>query len=112
VVSLHQGIDPDMERKRARSGVWLADFEVPCQELADPGDRMIGDPGENGSEMGFRIDAIQFAGLDQRQDAGGTFSALNRRQVIMPDVWRLRRWSPILSVSSVCRANGAGGRRH
>ena len=32
--------------------------------------------GEDGAEVGFRIDAVEFGGLDQRQDAGGTLAAL------------------------------------
>lgn len=66
--------------------------------MADPVDWVIGNTGQHGPQIGFGIDAIEFGGLDQRQDAGGAFAAFVRRGVIMPGVWAVRLLSPIRSI--------------
>jgi hypothetical protein len=38
---------------------------MPGQELVDPVDRVIGDAGEDVTQVGFGVDAVQFAGFDQ-----------------------------------------------
>jgi hypothetical protein len=43
---------------------------MPGQELADPVDRVIGDAGEDVTQVGFGVDAVQFAGFDQAVDDG------------------------------------------
>jgi hypothetical protein len=53
-------------------------FQLPRQEFVDLGDRMVGDLGEDGAEIGFGVDTAQLGGLDQRQDAGGALAALVR----------------------------------
>jgi hypothetical protein len=40
-----------------RSRGSVSAFELPGQEFVDPGDRMVGDLGEDGAEIGFGIDA-------------------------------------------------------
>ncbi len=36
---------------------------------------MVSDAGEDRAEIGFGIDVIQFAGLDEQLDGGGSFAA-------------------------------------
>ena len=43
---------------------------MPGQELVDPVDRVIGDAGEDVTQVGFGVDAVQFAGFDQAVDDG------------------------------------------
>ena len=39
---------------------------------------MVGNAGQHGSQIGFGVEAVEFGGFDQRQDAGGAFAALVR----------------------------------
>jgi hypothetical protein len=74
-----------------RSGGYGAASVLPRQEFVDPGYRMVGDFGEDGAQIGFRIDAVELGGLDQGQDAGGTLAALVRsgeQPVLAPDGYR------------------------
>lgn len=59
-----------------RSGICGADTEVPRQEFANLVNQVIGDLGENRAEIGLWIDAVETAGLDQRQNARSALAAL------------------------------------
>jgi hypothetical protein len=69
-----------------RSRSFGAAFQPPGQEFVDPGDRVVGDLGEYGAEIGFGIDAAHLGGLDQRQDAGSALATFVRagEQPVLP----------------------------
>lgn len=48
-----------------------ADSPVPREEFVDAADRVRGDPREDVSQPGERVDAVEFAGFDQAVDGGG-----------------------------------------
>lgn len=50
----------------------------------------FGDAGEDIGEPTLGVDAVEFAGFDQRKDRGGALTAAVRGQVIMLDVWHSR----------------------
>jgi hypothetical protein len=50
-------------------------LQVPRQEFTDPVDGVMGDAGEHIPQIGFRIEAVQFRGLNQRQDRRSSLSA-------------------------------------
>ena len=45
------------------------------EQFCDTVDRMTGDVGEDGAEIGFGSDAVQLAGFGERVDGGGAFTA-------------------------------------
>ncbi len=68
--------------------------EVPGQELVDPADGVVRDPGEHGAEIEFRIEAIQFCRSDKAVHGGGTLATAIGRQFIMPEFWHAKSLSP------------------
>jgi hypothetical protein len=50
-----------MKRRKRPVARWGAAFQLPGQEFVDPGDRMVGDLGEDGAEIGFGIDTVSLA---------------------------------------------------
>jgi hypothetical protein len=48
---------------------------VPRQQLVEPFDGVIGDPGDHVTEPGAWIDVVQFRGRDQRINRRGTLAA-------------------------------------
>jgi hypothetical protein len=62
----------------------------PGHELVDARGRPeVDEPGEDVSEVGLRIDAVHFAGLDQRSDAGpvlGAFIVAGEERVLFDGV--------------------------
>ena len=57
------------------------------QELVDSAHRMTGDdPGEHVAQVGFRINAIHLAGLDERSNDGPVFTTPIRscKKMILP----------------------------
>jgi hypothetical protein len=58
----------------------------------------VDDPRDDVGEIGVRLDAAEFAGLDERGDGSPVLAAAVRRDVMMPGVWAARLSSPILSI--------------
>lgn len=52
--------------------------DVPRQQVVNSVDRMIGDAGEDIAKIGFRIEAVELRGLDERQNGGGALAVLVR----------------------------------
>src|ERR1700720_732863 len=52
-----------------------ARLPVPGQKFADAIDRMIGDAGQNIAQIGLRVEAIHFGGLDEGVHRGGSHAA-------------------------------------
>nr|SPD48935.1 protein of unknown function [Cupriavidus taiwanensis]SPD49088.1 protein of unknown function [Cupriavidus taiwanensis] len=49
--------------------------DVPRQEFVDPVDGMVGDVGQDVTQIGLRIDAVEFAGPNERVHGGRTLAA-------------------------------------
>ena len=47
----------------------------PRQEVGDPIHRMLGDPPDDETQIGFGVEAIELGGTDQAVDGCGTFAA-------------------------------------
>lgn len=63
----------------------------PGQQIVDLAVRMaVDDPGEYVGEIAEWLDAIEFAGFDQRGDDGPVFGAGVRRDLMMPGFWAAR----------------------
>ena len=55
------------------------------QQLVDSAHRMTGDdPGEHVAQVGFRIDAIHLAGLDERSNDGPATPIRSCKKMILP----------------------------
>src|SRR3954471_3168191 len=69
-----------------RRGLLCMRPPVPGQQVTDTVDRMIRNPGQNVTQPSLRIKAIQFCGLDQRQDGRSPFSACIRpcKEPVLP----------------------------
>jgi len=61
-------------------------WDVPWQELCDAVDRVVGDVGQDVSEVAFRVDAVELGCPEQGVDGGGAFSAAVRsgEQIVFP----------------------------
>jgi hypothetical protein len=58
----------------------------------------VDDPGDDVGEINVRVDAAEFAVLDQRGDDGPVVAAAIRRDVMMPGIWAVKLSSPIRSI--------------
>ena len=68
----------------------------PGQELVDLAVGVaVDDPRDDIGEIGVRLDAAEFTGLDERGDDSPVLAAAVRRDVMMPGVWAARLSSPI-----------------
>jgi len=71
-------------------------FPDPRQQFVETVDGMsIDHAREHIGEVSVRLDAVQFAGLDQRADCGPTRPAAVGRGLIVPGVRRAKSWSGI-----------------
>jgi hypothetical protein len=55
--------------------VLLVGFPIPRKQVGDLAGWMIGQPGQDVSEPGLRIDVVHLAGLDEGIDGGGAVTA-------------------------------------
>jgi len=60
------------EERKCPVSLLTGSVDVPWQEIADAIDGVVGDAFEDGSEIGFWIEAVELRGFDQGQGAGGT----------------------------------------
>ena len=49
--------------------------QVPGLEFVDPADWMVRDLGQDGAEVEFRVEAVQFCRSDESVDGSGTLAA-------------------------------------
>ena len=49
--------------------------DLPGHEFVDPIDRMVGNVGQDVTQIGFGIDAVEFARPDERVHGSGTLTA-------------------------------------
>lgn len=59
--------------------------EVPGKQFVDPVDRMVGDAGQDLSEIAFGVESVEFRRADERVDGGSPFAAGVRasKQVVL-----------------------------
>ena len=50
-------------------------FQVPWQQIGDAADGVLGDSGEHGAEIVFRVDAVELGRADERVDGSGALAA-------------------------------------
>ena len=53
----------------------LCGLPIPRQEFDDTIVWMVGDAGEDVAEVGFRVDAVELGGFDERVHGGSSFAA-------------------------------------
>jgi hypothetical protein len=64
---------------------------VPGQQVVEAAHRVtLDDAGDDVGQVGFGIDVVQLAGLDQRGDDGPVLGAAVRGDLMMPGVWGVR----------------------
>jgi hypothetical protein len=63
----------------------------PREQLIETVDRIAGDEsGEDVGEIGLGIDAVEFAGFDERSEDCPVLATAVRRDLMMPGVWGAR----------------------
>lgn len=93
-----------------RSDHFRRNVQVPRQEFVDPVDEVIGDAGKDLPQVGFRIEAVELCGLDQRQDRGSAFAAFVRSRE-QPVLAAERNAPFILPMSAMMSRSIIGGIR-
>ena len=59
---------------------------------------MVGDLGQHGAEIEFRVEPVQLRRSDQAVDGGGTLASTIGRQFIVPEFWRMKSQLPTLFI--------------
>ena len=84
---------------------WKLRGKIPGQQLVDASHGMVSDALLDMAQVDFRVQLVQFGGAKQAIDGGCAYSAVVRRQFIVPEFWHAKSRSHTRFTHSLTRAS-------